>query len=274
MDPAQLLANLPPGPRMPAFFVGHGSPMNAIEDNPFTRALAKMGRDLAEPPQAVLVVSAHWLTPGETLVHAGERPRTIHDFGGFPKELYEIQYPAPGAPEYAVATAGLLHNAKLTPEWGLDHGAWCVLRHMFPAAQLPVYQVSIDWSRPVAWHYSFAQHLKALRNKGVLIIGSGNVVHNLRASFPKILAGDARPYDWAVEFDRWVGEKIDHRDYSGLAAYQKSGAAGLQSVPSPDHFIPLLYTVGVAEERETITQTYEEVYYGGLSMRTFRVEAS
>ena len=245
--------------------------MNAVQDNPFTRALAGMGRSLIEPPRAVLVVSAHWLTPGETLVQASERPKTIHDFGGFPDELYKVQYPAPGAPLYAAATAGLL-NVNLTQDWGLDHGAWSVLRHIFPEATLPVFQVSIDWGRSMDWHYQFARHMQGLRARGVLILGSGNVVHNLRASIPKLMAGDAKPYDWAVEFDQWVGDKLEQRDFAGLTDYGKAGSAGEQAVPSPDHYIPLLYTVGVSSAKETITQTYQEVYFGGMSMRTFRVE--
>ncbi len=271
-DLERLLHQLPPGPRMPSIFVGHGSPTNALEDNVFTRSLVRMGRDLKEPPCAILVVSAHWLTAG-IKVQAGERPETIHDFGGFPEELYRVQYPAPGAPAYARATAALLGGeAVTTTEWGLDHGAWSVLRHIFPEARIPVFQLSIDWARKIDFHFDFARALKPLRNRGVLIIGSGNIVHNLRRSMPQFMAGDARPFDWAVEFDAWVKHKLDDRDFSGLGHFDSVGQAALLSVPSPDHYVPLLYTVAIAEPGETITQIHEEVCYGGISMRTFRIE--
>ena len=268
----RILSELPPGPRMPAIFVGHGSPTNAIEDNPFTRALSRMGRDLVEPPRAILVISAHWLTSG-AMVQAGERPETIHDFGGFPEELYRIQYPAPGAPSYARATARLLEGeAVATTDWGLDHGAWAVLRHVFPEAKIPVFQLSIDWARKIDFHFEFARALRPLRDRGVLIIGSGNIVHNLRQSMPRFATGDARPFDWAVEFDAWVKGRLDARDFAALARHGEAGPSALLSVPSPDHYVPLLYTAAVADPGETITQLYEEVCYGGISMRTFRVE--
>lgn len=268
----RLLHNLPPGPRMPAIFVGHGSPTNAIEDNPFTRALMGMGRGFVEPPRAVLVISAHWLTAG-VMVQAGQRPETIHDFGGFPEELYRIQYPAPGAPAYARATAALLAGEAVeTTEWGLDHGAWAVLRHVFPEARIPVFQLSIDWARKIDFHFEFARALRPLRDRGVLILGSGNIVHNLRESMPRIISGDERPFDWAVEFDAWVKGRLDERDFAALARHGEAGPSALLSVPTPEHYVPLLYTAAVAEPGETITQVYEEVCYGGISMRTFRVE--
>ena len=272
LDLERVLAQLPLGPRMPAIFVGHGSPANAIDDNAFTRALAQMGREIQEPPTAVLVVSAHWLTSG-VLVQAGERPETIHDFGGFPEELYRIQYPAPGAPLHARVTAELLAgDATLTTEWGLDHGAWSVLRHIFPEARIPVYQVSIDWARDMNFHFEFARALRALRNRGVLVLGSGNIVHNLRRSMPRVAEGDIRPFDWAVEFDAWVQARIDDRDYSGLARHTDAGQSALLAVPTPDHYVPLLYAAAVAEPGETVTQIFEQVFYGGISMRTFRIE--
>ena len=266
----RILKDLPPGPRMPAIFVGHGSPTNAIEDNPFTRALAKVGADLAEPPRAVLVVSAHWLTSG-IMVQSGERPETLHDFAGFPDELYQIQYAAPGAPAYARAAAQLLGETSETAEWGLDHGAWAVLRHIFPEARIPVFQLSIDWARKIDFHFDFARSLRPLRDRGVLVIGSGNIVHNLRQSVPRMMSGDARPFDWAVEFDAWVKGKLEQRDFAGLARHGDAGQSALLAEPSPDHYVPLLYTAAVADPAETITQIHEEVYYGGISMRTFRV---
>jgi 4,5-DOPA dioxygenase extradiol len=270
-DLERILGQLPPGPRMPTIFVGHGSPTNALEDNPFTRALVQVGRDFKEPPRAILVISAHWLTAG-IMVQAAERPETIHDFGGFAEELYRIQYPAPGAPEYARATAALLGGeVKTTSEWGLDHGAWAVLRHIFPEAHIPVFQLSIDWARKIDFHFDFARALKPLRERGVLILGSGNIVHNLRRSMPRFAAGDPRPFDWAVEFDAWVKERLDTRDFAGLSRFDAVGQAALLSVPSPDHYVPLLYTAAVADPSEAITQVYEEVCFGGISMRTFVV---
>ena len=270
-DVERILSDLPPSPRMPAIFVGHGSPTNAIEDNPFTRSLAKLGSSFTEAPRAILVISAHWLTSG-ILVQAGVRPETIHDFAGFPEELYRVQYPAPGAPWYARATAGLLGaEAVETTEWGLDHGAWSVLRHIFPEARIPVFQLSLDWARKVDFHYEFAQALRPLRDRGVLILGSGNIVHNLRQSMPKFAAGDPRPFDWAVEFDAWVKGRLDARDYAALARHGDAGQSALLSVPSPDHYVPLLYAAAVSGPEEPVTQIYEEVCYGGISMRTFRV---
>jgi len=270
-DLERILRDLPPSPRMPVIFVGHGSPTNALEDNPFTRALAQIGHDLETPPSAILVISAHWLTSG-VMVQAGARPETIHDFGGFPPELYRVQYPAPGTPLYARATAGLLGGEAVeTTEWGLDHGAWAVLRHIFPEARIPVFQLSLDWARTVDFHYTFAQALAPLRDNGVLILGSGNIVHNLRQSMPRFAARDPRPFDWAVEFDAWVKARLDTRDFAALARHGDAGQAALLSVPSPDHYAPLLYTAAVAGIEEPITQIYEEVVYGGISMRTFRV---
>ena len=268
----QILGDLPPGPRMPAIFVGHGSPTNAIEDNPFTRALVQMGRDFVEAPRAILVISAHWLTSG-TMVQAGERPETIHDFSGFPDELYGIQYPAPGAPQHAKATAKLLGGAAVeTSEWGLDHGAWAVLRHIFPEARIPVFQLSIDWARNFEFHFEFAKALQPLRDRGVLILGSGNIVHNLRQSMPRFATGEARPFDWAVEFDAWVKARLDQGDYAALARPFDAGDSAPLSIPTPDHYAPLLYTAAVAGNDERLSQVFEEVCYGGISMRTFRID--
>lgn len=257
---------------MPALFVGHGSPMNAIEDNAFTRSLKKLGASLRErhKPNAILVVSAHWLTRG-SFVNSLAKPETIHDFGGFPKELFAKQYPAPGSPEYAKQTAGLSSLIYETTEWGLDHGAWTILLHLFPEADIPVFQLSIDYYQSMDYHIDLARQLKALRSKGVLIIGSGNVVHNLRQSMPRFAAGDPRPFEWATEFDEWVGERLVEGDYQSLTNYLSVGEAGRLAVPTPDHYIPLLYSVGLAEATEPLTSVYEEVLFGGISMRTFLI---
>lgn len=262
----------PSTPLMPVLFIGHGSPMNALADNNYTHTLNKLGADiLAEcKPTAILVVSAHWLTRG-TWVQAAEKPEIIYDFGGFPDELYKVQYPVQGSPAMAEETAALLDNVSTTTDWGLDHGAWTVLKHIFPSADVPAFQISIDWGKPMSHHYELAGLLSKLREKGVLILGSGNIVHNLQMSFAKLGQNDPTPYDWAVEFDAWVKDHIDRGDYQPLLSYEKSGSMGMLSVPTPDHYIPMLYTLGLAKKQENVKQIYESVEYGGLSMRCFRV---
>ncbi|GAB3835634.1 4,5-DOPA-extradiol-dioxygenase [Hymenobacter jeollabukensis] len=258
--------------KMPVLFIGHGSPMNALEDNKFTRALKQMGEDIRQRqrPNAILVVSAHWLTRG-SFVTLNERPETIHDFGGFPQELFAMQYPAPGAPELARQTMALVPDLHGSDEWGLDHGTWTVLHHLFPAADVPVFQLSLDVAKTPAQHFALAAQLQELRKRGVLIIGSGNVVHNLRQSMQKLMANDASPYDWAVEFDEWVKKRIDQRDFTALFDVQKAGASGPLAVPTPDHYWPLLYSLALADKDEPITHAFEEVSYGGLSMRTVAI---
>lgn len=258
--------------KMPALFVGHGSPMNALEVNAFTQTLQKTGESFVgdRKPKAILVVSAHWLTKG-SFVNASLKPETIHDFGGFPQELFEMQYPAPGSPEYAKETSLLAPEIQETQEWGLDHGTWTILKHLFPKADIPVFQVSIDYYQPMQYHFDLARKLQKLREKDVLVIGSGNIVHNLRMSMGKLMQNDASAYDWAIEFDDFVKNKIENRDFNPLIEYEKAGKSALLSVPTTDHYIPLLYTLGLVQEKEEIRQIYEEVYYGGLSMRTIQV---
>ena len=269
----KITESLPRTEKMPVLFVGHGSPMNALEDNAFTRSLNKLGepfRKEGRKPAAILVVSAHWLTRGSH-VNVAPKPETIHDFGGFPKELFEAQYPAPGSPDLARETAKLSALIHETDDWGLNHGAWTILMHLFPDADVPVFQLSIDYYQPMQYHFDLAKQLGALREKGVLIIGSGNIVHNLRMSMARLHAGDTRPYDWATEFDTWVNEKIAGRDFQSLVSYEKAGEAGKLSVPTVDHYVPMLYTLGLAGDKEDIKQAYEEVTFGGISMRTFQV---
>jgi 4,5-DOPA dioxygenase extradiol len=262
-----LAGTLPDGPKMPILFIGHGSPMNAILDNPFTRALTRMGSEIVERPNAVLVVSAHWLTRGGTAVAVTPKPETIYDFGGFPDELYRVVYPAPGAPAYAEEVRALVPEVQPDGRWGLDHGAWTVLKHLFPKADIPVFQLSIDYGRPMAYHLELARRLKKIREKGVLVIGSGNVVHNLRLWFTR---PENMPYDWAIEFDAWVKARVEARDVRSLVEYDRQGEMAKLSVPTPDHYIPLLYSLGMADENEPIVQTYEEVLSAG-SMRSFRI---
>jgi 4,5-DOPA dioxygenase extradiol len=257
---------------MPVWFVGHGSPMNALEDNPFTRSLRQMGETMLnrQKPSAILVVSAHWLTRG-SFVNVIPKPETIHDFGGFPQALFDAQYPAPGAPEIARETAKLSTLLHESDDWGIDHGAWTILMHLFPKADIPVFQMSIDYYQPMQYHFDLAKEIRALRERGVLVIGSGNIVHNLRMSMSRFQNNDSSPFDWAVEFDNWVHEKIEKRDFQSLTDYEKAGTAGKLSVPTVDHYVPLLYSLGLADDKEEVKQTYEEVSFGGMSMRTFQV---
>lgn len=253
---------------MPVMFIGHGNPMNGIQDNAFTRALGNMSATLPHTPSAILVISAHWLTRG-THVLVAAQPKTIHDFGGFPDALYQVQYPAPGAPELARETASLITTATVgeDQDWGLDHGAWTILRHMYPKADIPVFQLSIDYHQPPAWHYQLATQLKALRNKGVLIIGSGNIVHNL---YQIVFAENARPFDWAIEFDELVKQKLEQRTFDELVNYGSLGSAAALSVPTNDHYLPMLYTLGMIAPEDALRFTYEEIQNGSISMRCFQ----
>jgi 4,5-DOPA dioxygenase extradiol len=258
-------AELPATPRMPALFVGHGNPMNAIEDNSYSRAWRAMGEALPTP-RAILCVSAHWMTRGTTLVHIGERPKTIHDFGGFPRELYQQQYPAPGAPDIAEATIELVRSShlKTDSEWGLDHGAWSVLIRMFPKANIPVFQLSLDLNGKPEAHLELARELKPLREKGVLVIGSGNLVHNLMA-----LAPGAPAFDWAEAFDADMTKRIEAGDASGVAAALGSGRIARLAHPSPEHFLPVLFPLGVADEKDKLSFFNASFDMGSISMRSF-----
>lgn len=252
----------------PAIFVGHGSPMNAIEQNEFSAGWARSAAKLPKP-RAILCVSAHWFVPG-TKVTAMPKPRTIHDFYGFPRALYEVSYPAPGAPELAEVTKSLvdLTQIELDHEWGLDHGTWSVLRVMYPDAQIPVLQLSLDSRRDGPWHAKLAAQLQALRRKGVLIVGSGNVVHNLaRLDFSR----PERAHDWALEFDAKVKSLVDARDIAALADYPTLGTAASLSIPTPEHYLPLLYVLGLASRNEPITHFNERCLAGSIGMRSLIV---
>ena len=264
---ANLLADLPKSDRMPALFIGHGSPMNAIEDNAFTREWKAVGAEMT-PPAAILSISAHWLTKGVTKVTAMDQPRTIHDFYGFPQELYDQQYPAAGSPDLAAATVELLQQSHVEAdhEWGLDHGTWSVLLPMFPEANVPTFQLSIDFAKPPQWHFELARELRALRRRGVLIIGSGNLVHNLRALRP----GGAIP-DWAQEFeDKMVGF-LNDGDLQGVVDFQKLGTVAKQAHPTYDHFLPLLYSIALQESDEQFHHFTKAFDLGSISMRSLRI---
>lgn len=258
-------SNLPSTPRMPALFVGHGSPMNAITDNEFSRKWRQMGEELPTP-KAILVISAHWMTRGATLVHIGSNPKTIHDFGGFPPELFAQQYDAPGAPDFARATLDLLEesHAHSDERWGLDHGAWSVLIQMFPKADIPVYQLSLDLSKGLADHFKLAQELKALREKGVLIIGSGNIVHNLR-----MLSMDGRTPDWSLEFDQYMADAIAARDTGKVLDAGSLGRVAALAHPTVEHFLPILYPLAVMADEEKVSFFNESFDLGSISMRSF-----
>lgn len=251
--------------RMPVLFIGHGNPMYALEQNAFTRKLSELGREF-QRPKAVLCVSAHWMTEG-TWVTEMRSPKTIHDFYGFPKELFDVQYPAPGSPEIA----GLVKKTVTDPQvhgdqvlWGLDHGTWAVLRHMYPKAEVPVLQMSVYFEQPSTYHYKVGQQLKKLRDQGVLIVGSGNIVHNLRQIRWE---PDARPYEWAIEFDSWVKDRIDKREFMDLLGDFSQNRAAKLSVPTPDHYYPLLYVLGASDEEEKARYEYESIDNGSISMR-------
>ena len=259
-----------PAQRMPVLFIGHGSPVNAIQDNDFSRFLRAWHKTLPRP-RAILVVSAHWLTPGLTAVGVQTRPRTIHDFGGFPKPLFDMQYPAPGSPEFAREAMAVVRRAKVQPteEWGLDHGSWTVLHHVFPAADIPVFQLSIDYDKPAAFHHAVGRELAALRERGVLIVGSGNVVHNLRAidRVEGLAASASRP--WAQAFDDAVKRALAMRNDMGLVHYERlAGDAAATAVATPDHYFPFLYALGASDSPgEKALSVFEGFQAGTLSMR-------
>lgn len=256
--------------KMPVFFVGHGSPMNGILDTEFSRGWKDMVNGL-DIPSAVLVVSAHWLTNG-TLVTAMDFPKTIHDFGGFPQELYEVQYPAPGSPDLAHIIQEEVSGVQihLDHEWGLDHGAWTVVRHMFPDAQIPVLQLSIDYFKPAEYHYKLAQELLELRQRGVLIIGSGNMIHNLRILDWNNIDRNVG-YDWAEELNERFLKIIEQKEHSTLFSIQNFGEAGKLAVPTPDHYYPLLYALGLQDSKDEVEIFNNKLVGGSISMTSLKL---
>lgn len=257
---------------MPTLFVGHGSPMNGIQDNEFSRGWVDMVKGI-EIPSAVLVISAHWLTKG-TLVTAMENPKTIHDFGGFPDELFQVQYPAPGSPELANEIKKEVESIQvhLDHEWGLDHGTWSVVRHMFPDANIPVLQLSIDYFKPAEYHYKLAQELAKLRKKGVLIIGSGNMIHNLRILDWQHIDQNVG-YDWANELNETFINIINQKEHSKLFNIENLGEAGKLAIPTPDHYYPLMYTLGLQNNKDQVEIFNNHLVGGSISMTSLRVES-
>ncbi len=248
---------------MPVLFVGHGNPMNAVTDNPYRKSWMEWGRQLPRP-KAILCISAHWLTRG-TAVTMTAKPETIHDFGGFPNELYQQQYPAPGAVDYAKMTIEQVKSAAVHEdfEWGLDHGAWCVLQSMYPKADIPVYQLSLDATKGPAYHFQLAKELAFLRRKGVLIVASGNVVHNLR-----MMRWEGGTYDWAFSFDTRGRENIEKDTPTALVEYEKLGNLARMAHPSNDHYLPLLYALGLRQKGESYRFFNDNFDLGSVSMRS------
>ena len=251
-----------PSARLPVIFIGHGSPMNALEENRFTEAWRALG-EATPAPRAVLAISAHWLTDG-VAVTAMPAPRTIHDFGGFPQALFDMRYPAPGDPALATQIQTLLAplNVALDQTWGLDHGVWSVLKHVYPDANVPVLQLSIDANQPPSWHFALGQRLAVLREQGVLIVGTGNVVHNLRTM--RFDGSGAQP--WAERFNMQVRQAIERRDFSAVVDYRQWGQDAALSVPSDEHFLPLLYVLGATRSDDRLTLLSDEIVGSSISM--------
>ena len=257
--------------KMPVLFLGHGSPMNAIEENEFVSGFRKVGSEISRP-NAVLCISAHWETQG-TYVTAMEMPRTIHDFGGFPKALFEVQYPAPGSPELAKETQNLVQKTAvgLDEKWGLDHGAWSVIKHLYPDADVPVIQMSLDYRQTAQWHYELAKELAALRRKGVLIVGSGNMVHNLGMVAWDRLNESGFGYDWAIEANEKMKGNIRSGDHAPLINFRSQGKAFDLAIPTPEHYLPLLYTLALQEKGEEVFLFNDQAVAGALTMTSVKV---
>lgn len=250
---------------MPVLFIGHGSPMNAIAENSFTKALNQLPSKVPTP-KAIVCVSAHWMTDG-TWATSMDNPKTIHDFYGFPKELFEIEYKASGSPETASLIQSTIPDPKIrldAYEWGLDHGTWSVLKHIYPTAEIPVIQLSLSIDEPPEYHFKLGEQLKFLREKGVLIVGSGNIVHNLRRMN---VDENAKAYDWALEADDWMKKKIEERDFNSLVHDAIKTEAGKLSIPTWEHYFPLLYILGASDRNDELTFVHEGFQNASISMR-------
>ncbi|MBK6282748.1 MAG: 4,5-DOPA dioxygenase extradiol [Draconibacterium sp.] len=259
--------------KMPVLFLGHGSPMNAIEENEFVTGFRNIGKTIPKP-KAVLCISAHWETIG-TKITAMQNPKTIHDFGGFPKALFDVQYPAPGKPELAKEIVENVQKTEVIPDqsWGLDHGAWSVIKHLYPQADVPVLELSIDYTKPPEYHYELASELAWLRNKGVLIIGSGNMVHNLGLIAWDKMNVDNYGYDWAIEASTKMKNLILNGDHKSLVKYDLLGNAFKYAIPTPEHYLPLIYTLALKNENEKITIFNDKAMAGSLTMTSIKIES-
>lgn len=257
--------------KMPVLFMGHGSPMNAIEENEFVAGFRNVAKEIPGPA-AILCISAHWETKG-TFVTAMEKPNTIHDFGGFPKELFAVQYPAPGSPELAKEAKSLITKTivGLDDKWALDHGAWSVIKHLYPNADIPVIQMSLDYSQSPAYHYEIAKQIKSLREKGVLIIGSGNMVHNLGMLAWDILNAPAYAFDWAIEASEKMKKFILNGDHNPLINFRSQGKAFDLAIPTPEHYLPLLYSLALKDENENVSLFNDKAVAGSLTMTSVRI---
>ena len=257
---------------MPVLFLGHGSPMNAIEENEYSRTWEEIGKTLARP-KVIICISAHWETKG-TFVTAMQKPHTIHDFGGFPQALFDVQYPAPGSPDLARETKGIITKAEvgLDEKWGLDHGCWSVLKHLYPEADIPVIELSLDYNQSPQFHYDLAKELSSLRKKGVLIIGSGNMVHNLGMVAWNRLNSEEYGYDWAIEANEQMKKFILSDDHRQLINYRSQGKAYNLAIPTPEHYLPLLYALALKKENETVTLFNDKLVGGSLSMTSLKID--
>lgn len=254
---------------MPLLFLGHGSPMNAIEENEFTKEFNNLSNHISEP-KAILCISAHWETKG-LLVTAMESPKTIHDFRGFPKELYEVQYPAKGNPEIAKEIKDIIKNIDLDYSWGLDHGTWSVIKHLYPNADIPVLQMSLDYTKTPIEHYELAKNLQVLRDKGLLIVGSGNIVHNLSILDWKRLNDIDYGFDWAIEVKEKVNNFILNDNHEALINYEKNGKEFKLAIPTPEHYLPLLYILALKNKDENISIFNDKAVAGSLTMTSVKI---
>ena len=261
----------PNSEKMPVLFLGHGSPMNAIEENQFVDGFRNLAKTLPRP-NAILCISAHWYING-TKVTAMKMPPTIHDVGGFPEELFAVQYPAPGSPELANVVKQLLSPAmiELDQKWGLDHGAWSVIKHLYPKADVPVIQLSIDYSKSLEYHFELAKQLGSLRDKGILIIGSGNIVHNLRLVDWQNFDKDNYGLDWAIEAKETINQWLLNGNFEPIINYNQQIRAVQMAAPTPDHLLPLIYALGLMEKSEAITLFNDKMVAGSLSMTSLKI---
>ncbi len=261
--------------RMPVLFIGHGSPMNLVQSNRFTRSLIDLGHTMPRP-EAIMVISAHWLTRG-SFVTCSDRPRMIYDFYGFPEELYQVKYECSGAPAFAKLVPELAGDSTIRCDysWGIDHASYSILRHMYPSADVPVFEMSLDYSfndhhpRTIQYHYELGKRLRALRDRGILIIGSGNLVHNLR--FIDFSDMDATPFEWAVQADEKMRSHLTAGEYRDLIDYPYTSEWASRAIPTLDHYLPMIYAISLQEEGEDIRFTYEGFQNGSISMRSFRI---